>query len=213
MEGHREVLKIFGITEITSANTEWFTNPNSFVIIAESQQTGRVIGGARIHVVGGTQPLPIEDAIGIMDPNIYNLVETLGFKGSGELCGLWNAREVAGMGISFLLTKAAISIVNQLKLNTLFIICAEMTYNRIFKNCGFEVIQSLGNNGTFFYPKSDLLAVALIIKDTNLIPKAIDDERNKILDLRKNFQQAKIETGTREPILIEYNLGFSKVWD
>jgi len=206
MKGHKEVLEIFGITEITSANTEWFYNPNSFVIIAESKESGKIVGGARIHAVGGTQPLPIEDAIGEMDPHIYKLVEEYAKKGSGELCGLWNAREVAGMGISFKLTEAAISIALQIKLTTLFIICAERTFQNIFKNNGFEIIPSLGNQGAFYYPKSDLIAVATIINDLPELSLANNSNRTKIIDLKNNPKQKKIENGTKEELDIEYDL-------
>lgn len=206
MKGHREVLEIFGITEITSANTDWFYNPNSYVIIALSTQSGNIIGGARIHVVGGTQPLPIEDAIGKMDPYIYELVKEKGLKGSGELCGLWNAREVAGMGVSSLLTRAAISLSMQIKLTTLFIICAERTFQNIFKNQGFEIISELGQNGTFYYPKSDLLAVTLMIYDIPALSSAADSDRKKILNLSEAPQQKKIEEGTREDIEVDYQL-------
>lgn len=210
MQGHREVLEIFGITEITSANIEWFQNPNAFVIIAESVESGKIVGGARIHVVGGTQPLPIEDAIGKMDPYIYELVEEHGKKGSGELCGLWNAREVAGMGISTMLTRAAIALAIQLNLSTLFIICAERTFQNIFNAQGFEIIPSLGNHGTFYYPKSDLVAVAVIINDLHTLSNATNSDRMKIMDLKDNPIQTKQERGTRDELQIQYNLLIEK---
>lgn len=206
MNGHREVLQIFGITEITSANTEWFFNPNAFVIIAESVESGKIVGGARIHIVGGTQPLPIEDAIGKMDPHIYKLVEEHGKKGSGELCGLWNAREVAGMGISTMLTRAAIALAIQLNLSTLFVICAERTYQNIFKDQGFEIIPSLGDHGAFYYPKSDMVAVALIINDLRTLPNATNADRIKIMDMKNNPNQRKTEDGPKDEFDVNYNL-------
>lgn len=206
MKGHREVLEIFGITEITSANTEWFHNPNAYVIIAESIESGKIVGGARIHVVGGTQPLPIEDAVGKMDPHIYKLVEEHGNKGSGELCGLWNAREVAGMGISTMLTRAAIALAMHVNLSTLFIICAERTYQNIFKDQGFEIIPSLGDHGSFYYPKSDMVAVALIINDLHTLSKATNTDRMKIMDIKNNPKQQKTEMGAKDELDVHYNL-------
>ncbi len=213
MNGHTEVLQIFNITKITSANTAWFSNPNSFVIIAEDLSTGKIVGGARIHVVGGTQPLPIEDAVGHMDANIHSMVREHGVKGSGELCGLWNSREVAGMGVSFLLTRAGVAIAEQLKLCTLFIICADRTFFNIFRNQGFVIIKSLGNQGTFYYPKLDLLATAIIIDDIDTLNYAQPIDRERIIDLRNKPQQTTIEIGSKGILKVSYSLYIPKIWD
>jgi hypothetical protein len=87
MEGHMNVLKIYGITEITTANTDWFYNPASYVLLAETQDSQKTVGGVRVHVAGGTQPLPIEDAVSELDGSIHDKVKTNAIKGTGELCG------------------------------------------------------------------------------------------------------------------------------
>jgi len=60
MEGHKRVLTSIGIEKVTSSNNEWTQNPAAFVFIVESLDKEYVYGGARIHVAGGTEPLPIE---------------------------------------------------------------------------------------------------------------------------------------------------------
>jgi FtsP/CotA-like multicopper oxidase with cupredoxin domain len=62
---------------------------------------------------------------------------------------------------------------------------------------GFEVATFLGNNGTFYYPKEDLIATAVIIKDTENLPTAEPDERTIIQDLRLNLFQHKHEQGPK----------------
>lgn len=209
--GHREVLEVFGISKITSNNDQWIKNPEVYVITAESQVTGELLCGIRVIKVGGTQPLPVETAIGKMDSRIFDLVKAHSQKGAGELCGLWNSRKVAGKGLSFLLTRMGISILNQLEINTMFGICAELTLP-MFQNVGFEIDRSLGNNGTFYYPRADLLAYALIIKNTLDLDKADPVEREKIFSLRQMLHQKIHERGPKGELYIEYDLFIPKSW-
>ena len=100
VEGHTHVLTSIGVTKVTSSKNEWTNNPAAFVLVVESMDGKRIYGGARVHVAGGSEPLPIEQATGSMDPLIYNLVwDYAQHVGTGELCGLWNSREIAGYGI------------------------------------------------------------------------------------------------------------------
>jgi hypothetical protein len=205
MEGHMNVLKIYGITEITTANTDWFFNPSVYVLLAEEQNSNQVLGGVRIHIYGGTQPLPIEDAISEMDFSIHEMVKTHALNGTGELCGLWNSREIAGFGISGLLLRSGVSVTNQLSLNSLFALCAPITVPLVGKY-GFVIEKSLGKEGTFFYPKSDLLATAVIIYDLKKLEHSEKAEQSAIWDLQKNIIQTRIEWGPKGELQIEYNL-------
>jgi hypothetical protein len=212
LTGHREVLSIYyGITQITSDNPEWPNNPEVYVITAESAYDHELLCGIRVNKVGGTQPLPVEVAIGKLDPGIYDLVKEHAANGAGELCGLWNSRKVAGQGLSFLLTRMGISILNQLEINTMFGICAELTLP-MFEGVGFEIEKSLGNNGSFNYPKSDLLAFSLIMKDPITLSKASVSEREKIFKLRKILRENVFEKGPKGELYIEYDLSIPKSW-
>ena len=163
VKGHMEVLQRYGITMITSANIEWFINPNVVVIAAESLDGKEMYGGMRIHLYGGSQALPIEDAVGKLDNSIYGMVKERSKLGTGEFCGMWNSRGVAGLGISYVLTSAGTSVISQLGCDTMFVLCAEYTVHMV-ERVGFKVISELGNNGTFYYPKLNLVATALIKK-------------------------------------------------
>lgn len=212
LKGHREVLSLYyGITQITSDNPGWPENPEVYVITAESLVDEELLCGIRVNKVGGTQPLPVEVAIGKLDSRIFDLVKEYEETGAGELCGLWNSRKVAGKGLSFLLTRMGISILNQLGINTMFGICAELTLP-MFKGVGFEIEESLGNKGAFHYPKSDLLAFALILKDPIKLSKADPSERIKIFNLREMLHQKIIERGPKGELYIEYDLSIPKSW-
>lgn len=205
VEGHMKILKAFGITMITSANIEWFVDPYTYVIVAESKDSGRVLGGARIQMAGGSQELPIEKAVCEMDNNIFEVIKDYSKQGTAELCGLWNSREVAGMGIgSVFLTRTAVSVAPRLNIKSMWALCAPYTV-RMAQNAGFEIATTLGNNGTFYYPKEDLLATAMVLQDTSKLDTADPQEKNEILSLRSSPRQIK-EEGRREKFMMEYDL-------
>lgn len=201
-----KILKVFGITMITSANVEWFTDPDTYVIVAESTDNARVLGGARIQIAGGKYPLPIEKAVTELDHRIHNVVKEYTPEGTGELCGLWNSREIAGMGIgSVYLTRTAVCVAPQLKLKTLFALCAAYTVG-MAERAGFQIAASLGNNGTFYYPKEDLMATGMLLHNSYTLDTAAEDERAEIMSLRDNPKQTKIEKGRRGDFDLLYDL-------
>ena len=97
IEGHRRVLAIYGIENITTNTDDWIYNPAIFVIVVESLDGKKMFGGARVQAANGITPLPIEEATGEMDSKIYDAQD-----GTAELSGLWNSKEVAGLGIGSL---------------------------------------------------------------------------------------------------------------
>jgi hypothetical protein len=205
-EGHRKVLEMYGVTKVTSANLSWTQNPHVYVIQAESSSDRRVLGGARIHLPFNGEFLPIEEAVSELDDKIFPMIKEYAKDGTGEICGLWNSKEVAGMGIGTLfLMRAGISLTRQLSLGSLFALCAQHTL-KISTSKGFEIERSLGNNGTFYYPKEDLLASAIIIKDPEILKVAETYEKEYIFNLRKNPSQKRIEKSNEIPFEIDFDL-------
>jgi hypothetical protein len=204
--GHTQVLTNIGVTKVTSSKNEWAQNPGAFVLIVESLDGKRVYGGARVHVSGGTQPLPIEQATGAMDPKIFEMVREYTPRGTGELCGLWNSREIAGYGIgSIFLTRAAVSISTQIGMESLFALCAPYTV-KMAETVGYQIETSIGNNGTFYYPKLDLLATTMMLKDVDTLTHAEPEERTAIFKLREELTIARLECLRKKEIKIHYEL-------
>lgn len=205
LDGHVQVLKAYGITNITTNNADWMEWDSVYCVIAEAED-GTVVGGVRTQVADGIHPLPVERAIGKMDPRIHDIVRSYQDKGVGELCALWNAKEVAGMGLSIMIVRAGISTLNQIKCNTLMGICADYTL-KMFRKVGFVVDNSLGNGGEFVYPNENYIARVLGILDATDLATAEEFDREKMLDLRRNPVQTCIETGPNGlQIEIEYLL-------
>lgn len=212
IEGHKRVLTAVGVTQVSSSSYEWKNNPASYVIICESQdETRKVYGGARIHVLGGSQDLPIEEATRELDPSIEQVVRNYAAKGTGEFCGLWNSMEVAGMGIGAVyLVRCGVTILNQLNLGSCWALCSPLSV-RISRNFGFGKYPGVGNEGTFYYPKVDLLATACVVEDTVKLPFATDVERSKIHQLRLNPNQIQDDENRGKKVNIEYDLKLSSV--
>jgi len=188
IEEHRRVLENHGIFKVTSSNNEWSENPAVFVIVVESLDGEKLYGGSRVHAADGITPLPIEDATGFMDPKMHDVVALCARRGTGELCGLWNSKEVAGLGVgSLFASRAAVVIAEQLGLETMFSLCSPATV-RFNQWIGSNVLKSVGNDGTFYYPKLDLLATAVFLEDAVTLKDAHPAEREKMLFLRDNLK-------------------------
>ncbi|MVT07762.1 hypothetical protein [Chitinophaga tropicalis] len=201
--GHLRLLEIyFGIAKITSGSADWMQHENSIVIIVEDETRTKTYGGARVQLADGVLPLPIETAIGKYDPKVYASIK----QGSAEICAMWNSKEVAGMGIgSQVLARAGVVLAAQLPIDNFHVLCAPIT-TRIGKRVGFVIDESLGDKGTFFYPKDDFIATAMVINDVNTLEHADPKERELIYDLREHLIQTKIEVGPKGSYEVNYNL-------
>ncbi len=212
--GHKRLLEIYGISQITSNVQDWVNDPNTVVILVEDQETKMVYGGARIQMKSDQYELPIATAIGKYDPKIYKMIdEDQQRGGTCELCGLWNSREIAGMGIgSHVLARVGSVLAAKLPVVSLFVLCAPATV-RMGKRVGCVVETSLGNNGLFYYPKDDLVATAMRLRNPEDLSNADENERIKVLSLRENLHQSLEERGPKGTYNLEYNLNIPKLFD
>ena len=144
-----------------------------------------------------------------MDTKIFELVKSLRESGGvAELCALWNAKIVAGKGLSPLVVRAGIAMANQLKVNTLMCICADYTI-KMFEKVGFVMNTSLGEHGEFPYPNQNYKAKVLGILSTLNFSNANEYERDRMNSLRENPIQHFVEQGINEPIEVDYNIVIS----
>lgn len=206
IEGHRRVLEIYGITMITSNKALWMEHKNTYVILVESKEDGKVVGGARVQIADVDIALPIVDAVGTIDKKIYDIINKYKYDSIAELCGLWNSREIAGYGIgSNFLIRTGITLAKVLNLKTMIALCAPATVKMCSK-CGFIIERDLGDNGFFNYPKLDLIATAMIIKDINNLENATEESNDFIKNLYQHKAKKNIEKGVKGEIEVEYNL-------
>lgn len=210
-EGHSRVLTSIGIKKVSSAEPDWISNPGAYCIIVESVDGGKVYGGARIQLKSDAYPLPLEEAIGKLDPKIHYVVAEYNKKGTAELCGLWNSREVAGMGVGSILlgracvARAGLVLADQLQLGSLFALCASYTL-KMALGTGFVVQRSVGDNGKFAYPKKDFIAVATVHKNLSDLSTANLLEKEAITSLRNKPYQEREEKGPKGISTVIYDL-------
>lgn len=203
--GHSGVLQSFGIKSVTSSEPNWVNNPNSYVIVAFSELDNRMVAGIRVHVHDTNWPLPMVDAIFSKDSKIEDYVLEKARSGTGEICGLWNDRIVKGYGISNVLIRTAVVIINQLPISSLLGLCSPYTMEWL-KNSGFIKERTLGNDGEFYYPKDDLIATSIIIPDPNELQFAKSIVRDQINELRENKVGFFLDELGGITLRINYNL-------
>lgn len=209
IDGHLKVLEAYGVTKVTSASTDWKDDPSTYIIVAESEDGERVHGGGRIQIKSLNGKMPLEDAIAILDPRIYPYAEALGNDHTAEFCGLWNSKEIAGYGVgSIFLGEVGVAVCPQLGVQHLMALCSPATLSNCMK-VGFQIIRELGNNGTLYYPKEDLIATALIIHDIDELPTANPATRERIKLLRAEPNQEVSVAGPKGDLNIVFQLAMT----
>jgi len=206
--GHRRVLEIFGISNITTNTEDWMYSRSIFVVVVETMDGEKLYGGARVQVADGITPLPIETATYKMDHRIKQIVREHAQNGAAELSGLWNSKEVAGLGIgSFFPIRASLVVLEQIGIESLFFLCSPLTV-RFNKWVGSRILTELGNNGTFYYPKLDLLATAAVLENAIALPLAHPREEARIKMMRKNLNLVNDEKSPFKNVHVNvhYNL-------
>lgn len=206
-EGHADVLRSIGITKVTSSSDDWIDSPFVYVLVVEdTDDNNKILGGARLHIAGPGHPIPMETAIEKVDPTVKEVIGELAKNGTAEVCGLWNAKEIAGMGIGVThLSWACVALTKQLQLDTLVALVAHHTY-RMGARKGFRTIQSLGDRGRFNYPKLDLVATAVCLQNPYELTDATEEEREAMLSLRENPKQIRTMTWPKGTFELEFDL-------
>ncbi len=197
--GHRKILEIYyGIIKITSDSNEWVNDPHCIVIVAEDAETKNIYGGARLQMSSEEYALPIENAIQKYDPSVVAFVKRERENGgTAEVCGLWNSKEIAGMGIgSHILSMVGVAVAYQLKIKSIFVLCAPATV-RVSAAMGTKVVTELGENGTFYYPKDNFIATVMKLDDINDLSSANARVAAKISDLKNNTNCIREERGPK----------------
>lgn len=208
LQGHRKVLEDHGFTHFKTNTEEWMYNPNVYVLVAEEKDTGILVGGIRVQIADYSTILPTERALGKIDPRVISYIRNRIPQGICELCGLWNAKEVAGKRVSVLLTRAAVAITTQLPVQIMFAFLARYTRYIIFR-MGFHKVDELGNNGDFFYPNDKFIANIFLNEDLSQVSHAEKEDRIRILQLRNQPHQNFTESENGNLIDVLYDLKFT----
>ncbi|HEY8403864.1 MAG TPA: hypothetical protein VIK71_04570 [Flavobacteriales bacterium] len=203
-KGHTQVLADYGIKNLNTAQPEWITNDNVYVVIA-TDESGEVVGGLRVHKYAGDQNIPLIDALKDIEPRIIDLFEASLPLSTAEVCGLWNSRKVFGKGISPLLCFCSVVVVKKIGLKDFYCFSAPYTEKMIRTN-GLINIESIGDKGRFNYPTEQYISIVLYNPDVDKLEYAHEYNKSRILSLYENPNQTFIEQGGRTKIEVTYSL-------
>jgi len=210
IEAHLNTLRSFGVNEISSIDPIWLKNPDVFIMILEESESGEIIAGGRLQFLHDDVPLPVESAIGSIDPRIHEIVRRESYQPICEYCGLWSSKKYASYGVgSMLLMRMGIALLTIVGASS----CIAFISPAIYKNClkiGFRHVEELKNEGVFYYPTPEFKSRVLLINDPVELESASKEERIRIFELRSKPIQLYEEAGIRGKILVEYNLTLNR---
>lgn len=204
LAGHAQVLLDFGINVLTSFSESWFENPGVYVIIARNENA-ELLGGIKIHKYSAIYPLPVVKGLIENTPEIENIIEASQPLKSGEICGLWISKNSGRKGLANYLSRVAIAMCPNLLINHVYGISSPFTLN-MFLGMGYTIIENLGENGYFDYPTPEFRSAAVEIRDTNSLQSASEENKSRIIDIRKNLKFRSIEIHNDIETEINYNL-------
>ncbi|MCH7414415.1 hypothetical protein MM213_13025 [Belliella sp. R4-6] len=211
VSGHYKVLESYGVTKVTSADRSWMNNPNVYLLLVESEDGERMLGGGRVQLRSEGFPLPLEGAILEKDNRIIEYMKRFEDLKVAEYCGLWNSKEVSGYGIgSIYLIRIGVALTSFLNLNCLMAFCSPFTVANS-QAVGLRIIEELGDNGTFLYPKEGLVATIMEVENVRTLERAKPEEKNFIFDLRQNPKQTKLLSSKMGEMEVEFDLNLEKL--
>ncbi|MBK9060285.1 MAG: hypothetical protein IPL81_10570 [Flavobacteriales bacterium] len=201
---HAKVLEDFGILNVTKCSGEWHLDNDCHVIVAMHPLLG-MVGGIRLQLDHAGSKLPMELAVGGQDPRVGEFLSGIRELGNGEVCGLWNASRYANMGVPVLLSQAVTAI--SVKAGMKRMVCLVAPYTKRHpSNNGFVMVEEVGDNGAFAYPRPDFKGIVMVNPDTHLLSYAHPLQRAVLMSLRLRPVQTRIEQPGRAPLEVRYLL-------
>ena len=151
-EGHQDVLRASGISNLTSFRQDWLGDPNAILFLLTCNDDEVLLSGMRLQRRSEPGSLPMERAVGEGHPEVIRMLDSLQDEGCAEFCALWSRRETAVAGIGMLpMACAGLGVMPQLDIQHGF---AFMGTNMrpIQRELGFTIQDTLGLDGEFDYP-------------------------------------------------------------
>lgn len=200
---HLEVLDEFNLSnEIDSAKSNWWDNPNSYLLIVEDIYSGEIGSSIRIDMIAKSHPLPLASILRGYDSSFVKKLEDSKHI-LGELSGLWVSQKFSKRRLSTFLLDAILALSSKLRINYLIAMPPKHT-KYVFDQKGFEVVKRIGNKGEIFYPNDSYISTIMEFNDTFFLKNLVD--RTHIISLRQNpVQKVNYIIDDRKTIL-EYDL-------
>jgi len=201
-EKHIEVLKSFGVGDVSSVSSRWQFKPTVWLFILENE-SGTMIGGVRLDIKSGFK-MPLEYALKSY-PSIDRVTSTYEMNGGvAELCGLWIDKEYRKTNLALSLMKAALATAPNIGVKNILGFANEYSLKSTLK-LGFKQLSSVENGGVFYYPDDRYKSFLIAINAIDLITKNPEDF-DHIMLLRNSLKECIIEKSDESVNLIYYEL-------
>ena len=178
VEGHKRVLRAYGINKIASFNSDWIGRNDVILIAAMSADGERVLAGTRLQSGPKPDGYPLYNAVGGMDENIAPWLKSIIPEGTIELNGMWNSIELAGMGLGVeWMVQSAMASMSMLDLRNLLALTSPVT-RKMRNRMGWRIHDEFGDNGYFQYPTDKLRASIEHFIFPDDIPRSMHEVRS-----------------------------------
>jgi hypothetical protein len=175
VEGHKRVLKAYGINKISSFNSDWIGRDDVVLIAAMSADGERVLAGTRLQSGPEPEGFPLYKAVGEMDENISPWLKSIIPEGTIELNGMWNSIELAGMGLGVeWMVQSAMASMSMLDLRNLLALTSPVT-RKMRDRMGWKIHDEFGDEGYFKYPTEKLRASIEHFTFPDDLPKSVPE--------------------------------------
>lgn len=205
IRGHRKVLEAHGFSHFLSNEESWMFNPDTIVAMVYEPESGLALGGARFERRTKDNLLSFERVLMKNEPRLVKHINGRVKGGTGEICGLWNAKEVAGWNTSILLVRSVIIAMWEQNMSSIFAFNARYT-NRIPIRLGFRRLTIIGDNGYVPYPDDRFQAAIWRFEKRKGLNLAHEYERKVMKKLINNLQQEITEGDVYNNLKVQYDL-------
>ncbi|WP_338815277.1 hypothetical protein V9L05_09445 [Bernardetia sp. Wsw4-3y2] len=172
-EGQQEVLEEFNVDKsaISSIKESWWENSGSYIFVVEDVVTGEIGAGMRLDVVDPTHPIPLEQALADVEPELVTRIHKHNYI-LAETCGWWVRKSFSERNLPHLLMRAAISVAEKLRIKIILGFFNQYTRKTI-EVMGFRPVNNLGENATFNYPneKYQSTVMEFYLEELNNLPQ------------------------------------------
>ncbi|MEO1097469.1 MAG: hypothetical protein AAFX57_06910 [Bacteroidota bacterium] len=152
LENHKATLHHYNISHISTMSSSWKYNPNTYMVIAFCPDTSEMLGAVRLEISGDSDTIPMVRAIQSIGYNVSNFVENLADQGGlAELCGLWCKPGNPIKSLPKKLIQAALRCAEKIRVSQIVGFANKYSLP-IVEGLGFTHVNSLENDGIFYYP-------------------------------------------------------------
>lgn len=201
---HHRVLEDIGVTSALKMDYGWCMDPRTVVVVALHEELG-MVGGCRLEFAHAQRKLPIYQHLRPLEPELDTKLGDLVGAHGAELAGLWVAHRFSGNGIPWYLTAAAVSVLDRIEVGDVLCFAAEYTRKYAMQN-GFEALTTIGDGGRVDFPIPGISSYALVNRNAGSLAKAMATEKDRLLSLRREPEQVRLESTYERPLEVTYRL-------